>query len=155
MSEQGPEVDAQVEEVAEALLHASRVLMGVTLRAIAAAPVPLTVPQHRLLVVISRQGPQRIGALAEDLGVNQSNASRLVDRLVVQCLLERATDPQDGRASLVSLTEQGERTIAAVNELRLVELRRLVADLPLAGRRSMASGLRRIGELPSGAAASD
>ena len=61
---------------AHALLDVSRVLMGITLRAVAAAPVALTVPQHRVLLTIASDGPRRVGALADDLGVNQSNASR-------------------------------------------------------------------------------
>ena len=116
-------VDADIDGAALALLEISRVLMGITLRAVASSPVPLTVPQHRLLVVISVRGPQRIGALAADLGVNQSNASRLVDRLVDQGLLARASDPEDGRASLVSLTDAGTAALDAVNELRLDQLR--------------------------------
>lgn len=143
----GARPDAEVDEVDEAalaLLDASRVLMGITLRAVAASPVPLTVPQHRLLVVISVRGPQRIGALAADLGVNQSNASRLVDRLVDQGLLARASDPEDGRASLVSLTDAGTAALDAVNELRLDQLRELVQDLSPTGRRGLAGGLRRL-----------
>ena len=143
----GPDAGAGVDEVDEAalaLLDASRVLMGITLRAVAASPVPLTVPQHRLLVVISVRGPQRIGALAADLGVNQSNASRLVDRLVDQGLLARATDPEDGRASLVSLTDAGTTALDVVNQLRLEQLRELVQDLSPTGRRGLASGLRRL-----------
>lgn len=140
----GARPDAEVDEAALALLDASRVLMGITLRAVAASPVPLTVPQHRLLVVISVRGPQRIGALAADLGVNQSNASRLVDRLVDQGLLARASDPEDGRASLVSLTDAGTAALDAVNELRLDQLRELVQDLSPTGRRGLAGGLRRL-----------
>ena len=136
--------DADVDEAALALLDASRVLMGITLRAVASSPVPLTVPQHRLLVVISVRGPQRIGALAADLGVNQSNASRLVDRLVDQGLLARSTDPEDGRASVVSLTEAGVAAYDGINELRLEQLRELVQDLSPTGRRGLASGLRRL-----------
>jgi DNA-binding MarR family transcriptional regulator len=137
-------VDADIDGAALALLEISRVLMGITLRAVASSPVPLTVPQHRLLVVISVRGPQRIGALAADLGVNQSNASRLVDRLVDQGLLARATDPEDGRASLVSLTEAGVAAYDGINDLRLEQLRELVQDLSPTGRRGLASGLRRL-----------
>ena len=84
-------------ETATALLEVSRLLMGVTLRAVAAAPVPLTVPQHRVLVAVSTEGPMRVGALADDLGVNQSNASRIVDRLEGQGLVRREADEEDGQ----------------------------------------------------------
>ena len=85
-SQQAAEADLRA---AQALLDLSRVLMGITLRAVAAAPVALTVPQHRVLLTIAADGPRRVGALADDLGVNQSNASRIVDRLVSQGLVHR------------------------------------------------------------------
>lgn len=118
------------EAAAAALMTASRALMGMSLRSVAAAPVPLTVPQHRLLVLVASGHARRIGALAEDLGVNQSNASRLVARMVEQGLVRRVADPADGRASLVEATAAGRRVIDAVSEHRLRELRAVVAAMP-------------------------
>ncbi|MCP3424453.1 MarR family winged helix-turn-helix transcriptional regulator [Nocardioides pinisoli] len=115
---------------AQALLDLSRVLMGITLRAVAAAPVALTVPQHRVLLMIATDGPRRVGALAEDLGVNQSNASRIVDRLVGQGLVRRTSDSDDRRASLVELTREGRRVLRAVHEHRLAALLDVVAGVP-------------------------
>lgn len=117
-------------ETATALLEVSRLLMGVTLRAVAAAPVPLTVPQHRVLVAVSTEGPMRVGALADDLGVNQSNASRIVDRLEGQGLVRREADEEDGRASLVVLTPAGRDVLGAVHEHRLAALVDVVSTLP-------------------------
>lgn len=116
-------------DAAAAFLDASRALVGITLRSIAAAPVPLTVPQHRVLLLIA-DGPRRIGALAEDLGVNQSNASRLVDRLAGQGLAERTRDTADARASLVALTPAGRAALAVVQEHRLAALRSVVQRMP-------------------------
>lgn len=115
---------------AQALLDVSRVLMGITLRAVAAAPVALTVPQHRVLLTVASDGPLRVGALAADLGVNQSNASRIVDRLVGQGLVRRTPDSEDGRASLVALTREGRTVLAAVHEHRLAALLEVVAKVP-------------------------
>lgn len=118
------------EAVAAAFMTASRALLGMSLRSVAAAPVPLTVPQHRLLVLVSTNGPRRIGTLAGDLGVNQSNASRLVARLVEQGLVRRVADPADGRVSMVDVTAAGRRVLDAVGERRLRELRAVVAAMP-------------------------
>lgn len=115
---------------AQALLDLSRVLMGITLRAVAAAPVALTVPQHRVLLTIAADGPRRVGTLADDLGVNQSNASRIVDRLVSQGLVHRTRDREDGRASLVDLTREGHDVLDAVGEHRLAALLDVVARVP-------------------------
>lgn len=118
------------EPAAMAFMTASRALLGMSLRSVAAAPVPLTVPQHRLLVLVSADGPRRIGTLADELGVNQSNASRLVARLVEQGLVRRVADPGDGRVSLVEATVAGRRVLDAVSEHRLRELRAVVAAMP-------------------------
>lgn len=118
------------EAAAAAFMTASRALLGMSLRSVAAAPVPLTVPQHRLLVLVSTDGPRRIGELADDLGVNQSNASRLVARLAEQGLVERVTDPTDRRASVVEATSAGMGVLDAVSEHRLRELRAVVEAMP-------------------------
>jgi DNA-binding MarR family transcriptional regulator len=134
--------DESVEAAARALLTTSRALLGISVRSVAAAPVPVTVPQHRLLVLVSSEGPRRMGRLAEDLGVNQSNASRLVDRLVEQGLVRRVPDPEDGRASLVEVTDEGRALLDAVNEHRLTELRAIVEEMPARSRGSAAAVLR-------------
>ena len=125
------------QEVADALLGVGRALMGITLRSVAAAPVPMTVPQHRVLLLISTDGPRRVGILAADLGVNQSSASRLVDRLVAQGLVQRMADPADGRASLVALSARGENALAAVHERRLAAVLDVVAVMPTRARREV------------------
>jgi len=131
---EGVDRNLGLEMAAGAFLTASRALMGISLRSMAAAPVPLTVPQHRLLVLLSGDGARRVGALAEDLGVNQSNASRLVDRLVALELVRKVRDPEDGRASVVALAPAGRRLLRVVNDYRLRELREVVAQMAPASR---------------------
>ncbi|CAM3516888.1 MarR family winged helix-turn-helix transcriptional regulator [Nocardioides zeicaulis] len=130
MTHDGPERAAGADErAAEALLAASRLMMGITLRAVAAAPVALTVPQHRVLVTVA-DTRLRVGALADDLGVNQSNASRIVDRLAAQGLVRRTRDEDDGRAWLVELTPEGRGVLATVQEHRRAALLEVVRRLP-------------------------
>jgi DNA-binding MarR family transcriptional regulator len=136
-------------EAADALLDLSRVLMGITLRAVASAPVPLTVPQHRVLLTIAAEGPRRVGTLATDLGVNQSNASRIVDRLVHLGLVRRARDDADARVSLVELTPEGAEVLRAVHERRLAAVLELVAEMP-SGSRGLVAVLGELGRDATG-----
>lgn len=56
---------------------------------------------------VSREGPMRLTALAEAEGASQSGMTQLVQRMERQGLLQRWSDPDDGRASLVRLGEAG------------------------------------------------
>jgi DNA-binding MarR family transcriptional regulator len=57
-------------------------------------------------------GPQRIGVLAERLHLDQSTVVRQVTALETKGLVERAADPDDGRAALVELTHDGRAQLA-------------------------------------------
>jgi DNA-binding MarR family transcriptional regulator len=65
--------------------------------------------------VLDRLGPQRITALAEREAVSQPSMTGLVQRLEAGGYLERSADPEDGRASLVSVTPKG---VAALESRR-------------------------------------
>ncbi|MGH3638521.1 MAG: MarR family winged helix-turn-helix transcriptional regulator [Mycobacterium sp.] len=72
-----------------------------------------------------REGPMRLTALAEAEGASQSGMTQLVQRLERQGLLEKWSDPDDGRASLVMLGEAGKQNWEARATLR----RQRVADI--------------------------
>jgi DNA-binding MarR family transcriptional regulator len=62
----------------------------------------------------------RMTDLAEKVLLSPSGLTRLVDRLVAKGLVERRTDPEDGRVALACLTEEGRRHLrmAAKTHLR-------------------------------------
>ncbi len=113
----------------EALVGASRELVGMAVRSIASAPVPVTVPQYRVLVLLATQGALTVGEIAELAGVNQSNASRLCDRLQKLDLVRRQRVSEDGRAVRVSLTDEGARVVDSVTEERRREVSAVVARM--------------------------
>ena len=102
-------MDDDVEAAASAFVEASRALMGVSLRSIATAPIALTVPQHRLLVRITADGSRRVGELAADLGVDQSNASRLTTAFTV------SIEARDGVTTGISAADRARTIAVAVN----------------------------------------
>jgi DNA-binding MarR family transcriptional regulator len=130
----------------QAFLTASRALIGISVRSVAASPVPLTVPQHRLLVLVASDGPRRVGTLADDLGVNQSNASRLVDRLGKLGLARRVRDIEDGRASMVELTPAGRDVLEEVNSHRLHAVMEVLQEISPERRFRAAEALREFNE---------
>jgi DNA-binding MarR family transcriptional regulator len=58
---------------------------------------------------VAVNGPQRVGSIAQQLGVDLSVASRQVAALAAEGYVERTRDPDDGRAQIIELTESGRR----------------------------------------------
>ncbi|GAA4427651.1 hypothetical protein GCM10023169_27870 [Georgenia halophila] len=77
--------------------------------------------QVQILFALRRIGECRVATLAETQIVDPSVASRQVASLEKLGLVDRRTDPEDGRAALVSLTETG--------HAKLREVRRRHADV--------------------------
>jgi DNA-binding MarR family transcriptional regulator len=67
----------------------------------------LTTTQMRALAVLSVMDGIQIRELAEYAVVEQSTLSRAVDQLQSDGLVVRAPDPQDNRASCLSITREG------------------------------------------------
>lgn len=130
MGGQTPRAITASEEMADALITVSRALVGIAVRSINAAPVGITPVQHRLLVLLATEGDQTVGALAEQLGINGSNASRLCDRLQKLDLITRDRSSTDGRAVKVSLTTAGRHVLEAVRAQRRREIQTVLRHMP-------------------------
>lgn len=78
---------------------------------------------------LSREGPMRLTALAEAEGSSQSGMTQLVQRMERQGLLERWSDPDDGRASLVMIGAAGRQLWDARLDTRRQRIAGLLADL--------------------------
>ena len=100
------------------MLAASRVLIGVAARSLAAVEDTVTLTQVRALVIIASRGPLHLAALAEDMGVHPSNATRACDRLVAAGLLDRRDNPADRRHLLLTLTDAGRELVDGVMDRR-------------------------------------
>lgn len=66
-----------------------------------------------LLRSLEQDGPARLSALAEQLGMDASTISRQVRSLEERGLVERGSDPDDGRASRVRLSARGRAALEA------------------------------------------
>lgn len=129
------------ETMVTALLTASRLLVAVSARSLAAVEEALTLPQFRMLVVLQSQGPLNLSMLASELDVQPSTAMRMIDRLVAVGMVERGTVATDRRASVISLTDQGRRTVAEATERRRAEIARIVEAMPVTHRRGLIRAL--------------
>ena len=75
----------------------------------------LTPTRAHLLWELHRLGPSTQRVLAEALDVSPRNITGLVDALVATGFVTREPHPTDRRATLVSFTEHGARTVRALD----------------------------------------
>jgi len=74
-------------------------------------PRDLSLTAVSTLAALERTGPRRVTELAVLQGVSQPSMTSLVSGLERGGLVERRSDPTDGRAALVALTASGTATL--------------------------------------------
>jgi DNA-binding MarR family transcriptional regulator len=73
---------------------------------------------YLMLTWLSQHGPQRASAMADSFGIDKGAISRQIQHLVELGLVERAPDPADGRATLVSASPDAISRLEAVSDER-------------------------------------
>jgi MarR family transcriptional regulator, organic hydroperoxide resistance regulator len=105
--------------------------------------LPLT--HFEPLSVIARLPGCRVYDIARELGITTGGTSKLVDRIEASGYCRRLPNPADRRSSLLELTPEGERTLAAAGATFDGELQRwLGAALPERTLRQFAATLSRL-----------
>ena len=125
----------------EAVLAASRALMAIAARSVAAVEEQLSVTQFRALAIVSAQGPMHLAALAQAMGVHPSNATRACDGLVDRGLVSRAENSADRRHLALTATDAGEQLLSQVRRHRRDEVGMILAAMPSKPRRELATVL--------------
>ncbi len=127
-----------VEAVADALLEASKALVGIALRTL---PEKVTLSQFRALLFVGGAGSMRSADLADRLAVSPSTATRVCDRLVRAGYLRRQPAAADRREVRLSLTSAGAQLVERGLKKRRQALTDLVARIPAADRSSLLRSL--------------
>lgn len=68
----------------------------------------------RALSILEQFGPMRVGDFAVIDHCSQPTATMMLRRLELAGSAQRVADPQDGRAALLSLTDQGRKKLSAL-----------------------------------------
>lgn len=129
------------EALTDAVLAASRALVAIALRSLTAVDEQVTMTQYRALVVLAYAGAQRTGDLAQELGVNSSTATRLVDRLTRRGLARRRVNSADRRATHVEITASGRDLVASVMARRRSEIATILGKMPLSAQAKLVDSL--------------
>jgi len=119
-------------ETVRALEHEVGVLIRRVRRAIgerARSVHPELQPMSYLLLAhLAETGPMRSSALAETFGADKGAVSRQVQHLSDLGLLDKAPDPEDGRATLLSPSEDARRRLDMVTDQRRRRLDERLGD---------------------------
>ena len=117
-AEVGAEVGAEVTELLVALSRARRWLS----RLATGEHSPVGASGVSALAEVVRSGPIRLGDLAAREGVAPATLSRVVAGLVEHGFVERAADPEDARAGILTATPAGVELLEESRRRRTAEL---------------------------------
>ncbi len=101
----------------DVVVDATRVIGALIARTLVQLDPPVTMPQWRVLVLAS-DGGCPVSAVADDLAIHPSNATRIVERLASAGLVEKCRGSVDRRQVMVTLTTAGQELYDRAMRLR-------------------------------------
>ena len=76
------------------------------------AECDLVLTWFEIMQLLSREPGRRVQDVATEFTVSVGGASKVVDRIVVAGFCRRVPNPEDGRSTLLELTETGQQKLA-------------------------------------------
>jgi DNA-binding MarR family transcriptional regulator len=125
----------------EAMMAVSRTMTAIVARTFHDVEAQISVPQLRVLVLLSSRGPMNLTTIARYLDVNPSNASRTCDQLVASRHVSREPDPQDRRSAVLRLTETGTNFVTDLMAARRKHINDAIAPMSPSDQDILARGL--------------
>jgi DNA-binding MarR family transcriptional regulator len=110
-----------LEQEVGVLIRRVRRIIGVRARAV---HPDLQGVSYLMLGYLAQHGPLRASALCSVFDMDKGAVSRHIQHLLDLDLVDRTPDPDDGRATLISVSEEGTRRLADVADHR----RRMLAE---------------------------
>ncbi|MGH3508508.1 MAG: MarR family winged helix-turn-helix transcriptional regulator [Nocardioidaceae bacterium] len=106
-------------------------------------PHGLTFARYEALVLLtfSRAGSLPMGKMGERLQVHPTSITSIIDRLATAGLVRRRPHPDDGRAVLAEITDEGRAVVEAATA-DLVAARFAIADTPVEDLRALSALLK-------------
>ena len=144
MAKAAPDLDHDGEAFHEALSDFVRAYLVGERDRICCHDISLT--QCYALDALLRRGPSTLNALAAELCLDKSTASRVVATLQRKGYVGRTTHPGDGRAVLLDVTPAGRRLCDRLRADRIAERSELLARFSPEVRRGITDVMRRLAE---------
>jgi long-chain acyl-CoA synthetase len=100
---------------------------------VALAPVDLTMPQYRVLSILS-DGSEAASGLANRLAVRPPSITAIIDGLVARGLVDRRQEDSDRRRVALRITDEGTRMVAQADLAVDEQLASIAGYLPAKDR---------------------
>lgn len=105
-------------------------------------------PHHfMILKMLSHAGPMPVSEIGGSHDIPKSHMTYLVDRLEEMKLVERQPDTKDRRVVKVSLTPEGERTLAGCEAVLRENAHQRLSSLAEADLNQLSESLKRVREI--------
>jgi DNA-binding MarR family transcriptional regulator len=102
---------------------------------------------YGLLSLLRDTGPLRASDLVARLGLDKSTVSRQVAHLVDLGLVDRTADPVDGRAQVLTPSEEGAARLARIRDVRRARWESDLSDWPSSDVATLAGLLQRLNRI--------
>jgi DNA-binding MarR family transcriptional regulator len=93
------------------------------------APGSLSPPQYLVLRLLEKMGPMRVSDVANQMGVKNPAASMMLNAMHEHGLVDREQDPDDRRATLVSVSKGGSTALHEAEHTRREFMREVTGEL--------------------------
>lgn len=93
------------------------------------SPHHLSVPQFRTLMFLYLNPGSSLSSLADHLGVTRPTASAIAERLVQRGFIDRREDPQERRAVVLTLTEEGRDRLQQMRQITRTKIAGMLVEL--------------------------
>jgi MarR family 2-MHQ and catechol resistance regulon transcriptional repressor len=104
----------------------------------------LTPSQFGVLEALYHKGDLRIGEIIEKILSTGGNMTVVIDNLEKSGMVKRYQDPNDRRASIISITEKGRRKIEEIFPIHLEELNNALINLSLEEKKILINLLKKL-----------
>lgn len=106
--------------------------------------------ESRVLYELAQRDGLNAGVLAQMLGLDAGYLSRILKKFEARGLLSRVPSPDDGRQTLLYLTEAGQAAFAPLNETSHREVAAMLSRLTAGGREELVRAMTAIERLLGG-----
>jgi DNA-binding MarR family transcriptional regulator/GNAT superfamily N-acetyltransferase len=119
--------------------------IGVLEEGLLQSPFPLTLA--RLIYELAQHEKTSATELSDELGLDPGYASRLLRQLHEQGLVEKRPSDEDGRVTLLSLTQRGQEEFAKLNAASRSQVEQMLSDLSDADQHQLVEAMATIQRL--------